>query len=387
MRLLKFLLLFFVKIKTMFIVEKNNDVPENHMEMKNKIKKIIKEEFNILIGKIKEDFKKNYNKKHHNFLLNSLDKNILSNIVFVSSFESKIGNAIQNIAREVAILRYGVRAVPNEIHAKNCKLINFNNYKSILNKHILKLENYISNFKTEKQPLKTYIEALEKYTNTLNGQIIVTDINIEDSKLKGQVTAFMQSNIKTKGNPSSLDQKKLKNFLKQNNFQTFSLQRPQMTASNDNKIGNSKKEQREEIKKSEQFLKGLKETVAFKPVDLAFKDENNIWNIFEIKAGGDLDSSNAKGNIEKLLSIYIGLNDENTKPYFATIYNKNGEGKEWTGSVSKYLKYPDMFLIGSEFWKKILPNEINFECFIEIYSECMKEIKLNKKLKALIKTA
>ena len=36
-----------------------------------------------------------------------------------------------------------------------------------------------------------------------------------------------------------------------------------------------------------------------KPVDLAFFDGQD-WNILELKAGGDLDSSNAPSNVEKL---------------------------------------------------------------------------------------
>lgn len=42
----------------------------------------------------------------------------------------------------------------------------------------------------------------------------------------------------------------------------------------------------------------------------------------EIKAGGNLDSSNAQSNAKKLLTIYTGLNYRKTKPYFATIYLK-----------------------------------------------------------------
>ena len=106
-------------------------------------------------------------------------------------------------------------------------------------------------------------------------------------------------------------------------------------------------------------------TIQVKPVDLAFFDGEN-WNILELKAGGDLDSSNAPSNVEKLLTIYVDMGIENCKAYFPTLYNKDGEGNTWKGAVKKHLAYPEMFLIGKNLWKKILPNGISFEEFESI---------------------
>jgi hypothetical protein len=47
-------------------------------------------------------------------------------------------------------------------------------------------------------------------------------------------------------------------------------------------------------------------SIQTKPVDLAFFDGRK-WNVLEIKAGGDLDSSNAPSNVEKLLTIYVDM--------------------------------------------------------------------------------
>lgn len=120
-----------------------------------------------------------------------------------------------------------------------------------------------------------------------------------------------------------------------------------------------------------------------KPVDLAFFDGDR-WNIMEIKAGGDLDSSNAPSNIEKLLTIYVDMGIEDCNTYFATLYNKDGEGNTWTGSVKKHLHYPSMFLIGASFWNKILPNGLIFEDFSEIYRSALEEIDLNKHINDMI---
>lgn len=140
------------------------------------------------------------------------------------------------------------------------------------------------------------------------------------------------------------------------------------------------------IKELLQLELPISSTLKVKPVDLAFKDEEGFWNIMEIKAGGDLDSSNAPANAEKLLTIYTGLNYLKTKPYFATIYNKNGEtsGKTWSGAIKKHLQYPNMYLIGSKFWEKILPLEISFEKFTEIYGKAIEDIDLNAKLNQMI---
>ena len=104
----------------------------------------------------------------------------------------------------------------------------------------------------------------------------------------------------------------------------------------------------------------------------------------ELKAGGDLDSSNAPSNVEKLLTIYVDMGIENCKAYFATLYNKDGEGNTWKGAVKKHLAFPEMFLIGKNLWNKILPNNISFEEFEAIYKEALEEIGLNNRIIEMI---
>jgi len=120
-----------------------------------------------------------------------------------------------------------------------------------------------------------------------------------------------------------------------------------------------------------------------KDVDLAFYDENNELNIFEIKAGGGLDSRKAPSDLAKLLSIYVAANDKDAHVYFATIYNFNGEGNVWTGQPSRYFDN-SLLLIGSEFWNKILPSGISFYEFVDIYGKALDEIQLAQKMEDLI---
>ena len=117
---------------------------------------------------------------------------------------------------------------------------------------------------------------------------------------------------------------------------------------------------------------------------LAFFDGKD-WVVLELKAGGDLDSSNAPANVEKLLTIYAGLNVPNSKAYFATLYNKNGEGNTWTGAVKKHMAFPEMFLIGKKFWNIILPDGITYERFTELYKMALEELDLNSRIKEMIR--
>ena len=129
------------------------------------------------------------------------------------------------------------------------------------------------------------------------------------------------------------------------------------------------------------------ENIVSQPVDLLFYDSNmDEYNIFEIKAGGDLDSSNAPKNVEKLLKIYASLGKYYSKAYFATLYNKQGEGNHWTGVVKGHLN-DDLLLISKDFWEKIL-GDVSFDEFKDIYQCVFEELGFNTEMKNLItKTA
>lgn len=269
--------------------------------MKDKIAEIIEKEYLKMLDSIKSDFKKNFCKKDYNFLLHGLKLETKIALTFASSFESKLGNAMQRISLEIARLKYGEENVPY--------IINIHNIKHNIN------------------------ESKGK-------QIIVTDINTNEEGLNQRIAGIIKRN---EGNLKCKPQKKC-NL----NFDELTTLLSNLPKSN-NVITNE--------------------------VDLAFYDGTN-WNLLEIKAGGDLDSSNARGNVIKLLTSYVALNSDNVKLYFATYYHKNGDGNNWCGSMKKFLQYPEMFLIGCNFWGKILPENISFEEFKNIYLNVMKKIKI-----------
>lgn len=277
------------------------------------IKSIVYEEFSKLVETIEGDFKTNFVKKRYNFLLSQLDETITANMVFVSSFESKSGFAIETCAKRIARLKFGEENVP--------AIVNPRNVKHNINPEII------------------------------NGQIIVTDIDIDNGDLRGNISKFRATNV-----ASGKGSARVESGITQSSIKTLLPMAQKYKA----------------------------DSYYTKPVDLAFFDGKD-WVVLELKAGGDLDSSNAPANVEKLLTIYAGLNVSNSKAYFATLYNKNGEGNTWTGAVKKHMSFPEMFLIGKKFWNTILPDEIIYDRFTEIYKMALEELDLNFKIKEMIR--
>lgn len=280
--------------------------------MRNTIKKIVVEEFSKLTNTIESDFKSNYRRKVNNFLLSQMDENITASMVFVSSFESKSGFAIETCAKRIARLKFGEENVPAIVNPRN-------------------LEHHIS--------------------TPVSGQIIITDVDTHNGNLRGKISTFRANNVASGRGKNRIESGVTQKSIKENLF-------PLAT----------------EFKTK---------AIYTKPVDLAFFDGEN-WNVLELKAGGDLDSSNAPSNVEKLLTIYVDMGIENCKAYFGTLYNKDGEGNTWKGAVKKHMAFPEMFLIGKTFWSKILPDGISFEDFEQIYKEALEEIDLNHRIKLMI---
>jgi len=281
--------------------------------MKNIIKNIIVEEFLKLINLIEADFISNYERKINNFLLSQMDERITASMVFVSSFESKSGFAIETCAKRIARLRFGEENVPTLVNPRN---------------------------------LAHNIDP-----TTINGQVVITDVDTYNGDLHGRIASFRANNEATGRGKARIESGVTQSSIKEGLL-------PLSTTYRTNHIYT-------------------------KLIDLAFFD-GTTWNIMELKAGGDLDSSNAPSNVEKLLTIYVDMGIENCNAYFATLYNKDGEGNVWTGSVKKHLHYPSMFLIGADFWDKILPYNITFDNFTGIYKKALEEINLNMRINDMI---
>ncbi|MEG1878627.1 MAG: hypothetical protein RRY65_04245 [Pseudoflavonifractor sp.] len=281
--------------------------------MQETIQNIVVEEFSKLTNLIEADFVANYKKKVNNFLLSQMDERITASMVFVSSFESKSGFAIETCAKRIARLRFGDENVPAVVNPRGLPC--------------------------------TIAPTAEA------SQVIVTDVDTHNGNLRGEIAAF-RANHEAQG----------KGRLRTESGVTQESIRAEL------------------LPLAEKYRTN---TIYTKPVDLAFFDGKD-WNVLELKAGGDLDSSNAPSNVEKLLTIYTDMGIENCKAYFATLYNKDGEGKVWKGSVKKHLHYPSMFLIGANFWNRILPPELDFKSFSLLYRRALEQIDLNTRIHEMI---
>lgn len=99
---------------------------------------------------------------------------------------------------------------------------------------------------------------------------------------------------------------------------------------------------------------------------------NDNHYLIELKIGGDLDVKKARAEKEALLEQYTILANtlkapEKIKIFFATGYNRYGEGNPWRqGRVLQYFS-EDELLISSQFWNFICRSEKGYEIVIDEY--------------------
>lgn len=107
--------------------------------------------------------------------------------------------------------------------------------------------------------------------------------------------------------------------------------------------------------------------------DYYLKDnETGMHYLIELKIGGDLDNKKARSEKEALLEQYCILSntlgtENNIKIFFATAYNRYGEGKPWKqGRVLQFFA-EDELLISSNFWNLICKSENGYNIILDEY--------------------
>lgn len=100
----------------------------------------------------------------------------------------------------------------------------------------------------------------------------------------------------------------------------------------------------------------------------------------ELESGGMLDSSNAIGQSRKLVRAGLAYGDRSMSLHFCTAYANDGEGRPIKGSLRKYFvqepDHHDGLLVGSSWWKRILPADVTFDDFLEIFHEVAVEYEI-----------
>jgi len=109
--------------------------------------------------------------------------------------------------------------------------------------------------------------------------------------------------------------------------------------------------------------------------DYYLVDEDTQENyLIELKIGGDLDNKKARSEKEALMEQYAILSnslgkDAKIKCYFATAYNRFGEGRPWTqGRVRQFFSEEEL-LIGKDFWDFICKSEEGYTIVLDEYKK------------------
>ncbi len=102
--------------------------------------------------------------------------------------------------------------------------------------------------------------------------------------------------------------------------------------------------------------------------------------LLELKIGGDLDNKKSRSEKEAILEQYAILSNTlpSTTPiriYFATAYNRFGEGKPW--NQTRVLQYfaPEELLIGQDFWNFVCRDAAGYDMVLSAYKESASAIQ------------
>lgn len=106
-----------------------------------------------------------------------------------------------------------------------------------------------------------------------------------------------------------------------------------------------------------------------------FDESDGMHYLIELKIGGDLDNKKARSEKEALLEQYCILantigSEERIKIYFATAYNRYGEGRPWTqGRVMQFFAKEEL-LISADFWNMVCKSNRGYDIVLDEYKQC-----------------
>ncbi len=96
--------------------------------------------------------------------------------------------------------------------------------------------------------------------------------------------------------------------------------------------------------------------------------------LIELKIGGDLDNKKSRSEKEALLEQFTILSNTSTKNkkiqlYFATAYNRYGEGKPWRQERVRQFFAEEELLIGKDFWDFVCKSNDGYNIVLSAYKE------------------
>ena len=102
--------------------------------------------------------------------------------------------------------------------------------------------------------------------------------------------------------------------------------------------------------------------------------ETGTHCLIELKIGGDLDNKKARSEKEAILEQFAILSnvlaeDTRIEIYFATAYNRFGEGKTWRQERVRQFFAPGELLIGRDFWNFICQSDEGYDTVLQAYRE------------------
>ncbi len=118
--------------------------------------------------------------------------------------------------------------------------------------------------------------------------------------------------------------------------------------------------------------------------------DNDMHYLIELKIGGDLDNKKARSEKEAILEQYCILTNElqsedKVKIFFATAYNRFGEGKDWNQSRVRQFFAKDELCIGKDFWDFICKSPRGYDIVTDEYMKNAHQLpKIAKKMKSLL---
>lgn len=102
----------------------------------------------------------------------------------------------------------------------------------------------------------------------------------------------------------------------------------------------------------------------------------------ELESGGELDTSNVKGQPEKLVLAGLATADADLPLHFCLAYANQGEGMPIKGGLPGYLAPAGTanpssgLLVGAAWWGRILPEDVAFDRFIELFGEVAEKLRI-----------